>query len=181
MSLNQNVGLSSHTFTGNNFGERSLGSSYLSLQYLLASSQDGVNPAEFPDGVMFSFSDSTATQLDWYSFGDGWDNLQLDSISLAGDRLSATLRVTNAQNQTLQTVVTVDSARLRMKTDSAGRPVVYVVGSFNDFNWTVASNGGGGGEGEGEALPADLVAAAMGGGAGNYADSVDACLAEDFA
>lgn len=178
VTLSQNVAMTSHTFANNNFGERGLSSSYLSLQYLLASSQD--TAAADNDNAMFSFSDASGTNLDWYTFIDGWDNVQLQSITLSADMRSATLRVLNAASQSVQTTVSVDSARLRVRTDSAGRPVVNIVGGYADFNWVAANGGSGEGEGEGEEAPAEMIAAAMSGN-GDYAGSVDACFAEDYA
>lgn len=179
MSLTDNVGLSNHTFANNNFGERSLSSSFLSIHYLIVPHMDGTTLGQQPEGLLFSFSDASATTLDWYSIQDGWAGNNLSSFTLSGDRLSATLRVTNSLSQVLQTTVTVDSARLRVQQDSAGRPVAYVIGSFNDFNWTqVTANG----EGEGEDASGDeqLLAAVLGGGSSNahFAASVDAAFAE---
>ncbi|MFO0870614.1 MAG: Ig-like domain-containing protein [Pirellulales bacterium] len=179
MSLTDNVGLTNHTFANNNFGERSLSSSYLSIHYLIVPNVNGTDPIDTPEGLLFSFADAAATNLDWYSIQDGWAGNNFVSLTLSGDRQSATLRMTNNLNQVVQTTVTCASGRLRVQTDSAGRPVAYVHGSFSDFNWTVVSNGGSGeGEGEEAASAELLLAAVLGdGSASDYAAAVDAALA----
>ncbi|HND55006.1 MAG TPA: Ig-like domain-containing protein, partial [Pirellulaceae bacterium] len=173
-SLTDNINAATHSYANNNFGERSVTSSFLSLYQLLASSADnpattGVNEAE--DRLMFSFNDS-GTNLDWYVFGAGWDNLKMNSITMAGDLRSATLRVTDAQNRVWQTTVSIDSARLRYRQDSSGRVMGSIEGSYADQSgWTQVTANGGGGEGEGEAYDQEAVSAEQ------YARAADAAFA----
>jgi hypothetical protein len=180
VSLADNVGMTSHTFTNNNFGERSLSSSFISIHYLIIPNPDGTNITDEPEGLIFSFSDTAGATLDWYSIQDGWAGNTFVNFTLSGDRQSANLRVTNSSNQVVQTTITVASGRLRVREDSSGKPVAYVQGSFADFNWQVVSSGGSGeGEGEGEAAAdAALLAAALGQSTDDYAAAVDAALAE---
>lgn len=183
VTIQENVGLANHTFANNNFGERSLQASFLSMNYLLASAQDGTTTtSDFPDGVLFSFADG-GTNLDWYLFKDGFAGYDLVSFQLAGNHASGVLRVRDSQGRIFETTVTEASARLRLRSDSTGRTMAYVVGEYGDFSWNqIAFNpsaGGGEGEGEGEAVdPAELLESAQ--SAEMYAACVDAAF-EDLA
>jgi len=174
-SLQDNINAATHTYANNNFAERSVSSAFLPMYYLLASSADdpattSINEAQ--DRLMFSFNDS-GTNLDWYVFGAGWDNLTLNSITMAGDLRSATVRVTDAQSRVWQTTVTIDSARLRFRQDSTGRVMGSIEGGYADqTGWTQVAANGGGGEGEGEAYDQDAVTAEQ------YARAADAAFAE---
>ncbi|MFM8251084.1 MAG: beta strand repeat-containing protein, partial [Planctomycetota bacterium] len=183
-TLNENINAAQHVYTENNFGERSLSSAFLSMNYLLASTATKLNgTTETLRGILFSFQDTANQDLDWYSFRDGWSGYNLSSFTLAGDRQSAVLRVRDASNRIFQTTIGMDSARLRNQVDSTGRVVSYVVGGFNDFIFNQVAQGAGEGErgeGEGESVEAsgtaEMLAAALGGGGENYAAAVDAAL-----
>ncbi len=174
ISLNDNVQLQDATFANNNFAERGLSSNYLSIHLLVVPGVPGVPGATpLPEGLLFSFNDSNATTLDWYAIQDGWTGVNYSGITLSADRMSANVRVLNAQGQTVETTATVASGRLRIQQDSAGRAVAYIIGSYGDFNWTAAAQSGGDGEGEGEAAwSAEAVSDS------EYAAAIDAALGE---
>jgi hypothetical protein len=174
ISLNDNVQLQDATFANNNFAERGLSSNYLSIHLLVVPGVPGVPGATpLPEGLLFSFNDSNATTLDWYAIQDGWTGVNYSGITLSADRMSANVRVLNAQGQTVETTATVASGRLRIQQDSAGRAVAYIIGSYGDFNWTAAAQSGGDGEGEGEAAwSAEAVSDT------EYAAAIDAALGE---
>jgi hypothetical protein len=129
--------------------------------------------------VLFSFNDTNAATLDWYAIEDGWTGVNYSGITLSTDRMSANVRVVNAQGQTVQTTVTVASGRLRIQQDSAGRAVAYIIGSYGDFNWTqvAQSSGSSGGEGEGSG-EGEAAWSAEAASDAEYAAAIDAALGE---
>ena len=176
ITLNDNVQLQNATFANNNFAERGLASSYVSVHPLIVPGLPGSSgTTSQPKGVLFSFNDTNAATLDWYAIEDGWTGVNYSGITLSTDRMSANVRVVNAQGQTVQTTVTVASGRLRIQQDSAGRAVAYVIGSYGDFNWTQVAQSSGSGEGSGEGEAAWSAEAASD---AEYAAAIDAALGE---
>jgi hypothetical protein len=182
VTLDENVQLQNTSFTNNNFAERGLSSSFVSIHLLIVPGVPSVpGTSDLPEGLLFSFSDSNATTLDWYAIEDGWTGVNYSGVTLSGDRMSATVRVINAAGQTVQTTATVASGRLRVQQDASGKAVAYIIGSYDDFNWSPVAQSGGSGEAEGEGGEgeAQLVAEAMAGGSdAEYAAAIDAALGE---
>jgi hypothetical protein len=180
ITLNDNVQLQNATFANNNFAERGLASSYVSVHPLIVPGLPGsTGTTSQPKGVLFSFNDTNAATLDWYAIEDGWTGVNYSGITLSTDRMSANVRVVNAQGQTVQTTVTVASGRLRIQQDSAGRAVAYIIGSYGDFNWTqvAQSSGSSGGEGEGSG-EGEAAWSAEAASDAEYAAAIDAALGE---
>jgi hypothetical protein len=178
ITLNDNVQLQNATFANNNFAERGLASSYVSVHPLIVPGLPGSSgTTSQPKGVLFSFNDTNAATLDWYAIEDGWTGVNYSGITLSADRMSANVRVVNAQGETVQTTVTVASGRLRIQQDSAGRAVAYVIGSYGDFNWTQLAQSSGSGEGEG-AGEGEAAWSAEAASDAEYAAAIDAALGE---
>ena len=143
---------------GNNFGERGLDPSVVSISEILASSTG--------NGLILAIDDST--QL-WQLRLTGWTNLKSCSVQLSNDTSSATFTFTdNANNVYVRTISQVGNPRFRLMGRNAdGDVLIRLDGTAADFGLTLAAASPSGQQPEGEADASSD---------GGYARSVDALM-----
>ena len=142
---------------GNNFGERGLDPSVVSISEILSSSSG--------NGLILAINGSTPL---WYTRLTGWTNLKSCTVVLSGDTSSATFTFTDMQNNVYtRTISQVGSPRFRIMGRSGdGSELIRLEGTAADFGLNLLAAGGQGQQPEGEADDA------------GYARGVDAIMAE---
>ena len=144
---------------GNNFGERGLDPSVVSISEILASSTG--------NGLILAINGSSPL---WQLRLTGWTNLKSASVVLSGDTSSATFTFTDMQNNVYtRTISQVGNPRFRIMGRSGSEELIRLEGTAADFGLNLLASGGNGAQPEGEAeLPRDA----------GYTRSVDAVMAE---
>jgi hypothetical protein len=145
---------------GNNFAERGLDPSVISISDILSSSTG--------DGLILAINGST--QL-WYTRLTGWTNLKSCTCVLSGDTSTATFTFTDMQNNVYtRTISQVGNPRFRiMGRGTDGSELIRLNGTAADFGIDLLAAGSQGPEAEGEAdVPGDAA----------YRRGVDAVMAE---
>ncbi|MCE9527813.1 MAG: cadherin-like domain-containing protein, partial [Planctomycetales bacterium] len=117
---------------GNNFGERGLDPTVVSISDILASSTG--------DGLILAVNGATPL---WYTRLTGWTNLQSCSVVVSGDSSTATFTFTDLQNNVYtRTISQVGNPRFRIMGRAAdGSELIRLDGTAADFGLNLLAAG----------------------------------------